>query len=111
MLCREKGPFQRVDILHDVDHISQNRELRSTADECDAPVRIDHGQIHENSRVSVEAGTTTGWWKFVGTDGRTVGIDHFGASADGALLMEKFGITSAAVVTAAKESIASANAS
>lgn len=63
------------------------------------------------ARVSVEAGTTTGWWKFVGTDGRTVGIDHFGASADGALLMEKFGITSAAVVTAAKESIASANAS
>ncbi len=63
------------------------------------------------ARVSVEAGTTTGWWKFVGTDGRTVGIDHFGASADGALLMEKFGITSAAVVAAAKESIASANAS
>ncbi len=63
------------------------------------------------ARVSVEAGTTAGWWKFVGTNGRTVGIDHFGASADGALLMKKFGITAEAVATAAKESIASANAS
>ena len=60
------------------------------------------------ARVSIEAGVTIPWWKYVGSDGRTIGIDHFGASADGALLFEKFGITKDAVVTAAKESIASA---
>ena len=63
------------------------------------------------ARVSVEAGTTAGWWKYIGTAGRTVGIDHFGASADGALLYEKFGITADAVVAAAKQSIAEAAAS
>jgi transketolase len=63
------------------------------------------------ARVSVEAGVTTPWWKYVGSEGRTIGIDHFGASADGALLFEKFGITADAVVAAAKESIADAAAS
>ncbi len=63
------------------------------------------------ARVSIEAGVTIPWWKYVGSYGRTIGIDHFGASADGALLFEKFGITADAVVTAAKESIASAAAS
>ncbi|MFN8126753.1 MAG: transketolase [Candidatus Nanopelagicales bacterium] len=61
------------------------------------------------ARVSVEAGVTTPWYKYVGTDGRTVGIDHFGASADGALLFQEFGITADAVVAAAKESVAAAN--
>ena len=60
------------------------------------------------ARVSVEAGATLGWWKYLGDHGRTVGIDHFGASADGALLLEKFGITADAVVAAAQESVAAA---
>lgn len=60
------------------------------------------------ARVSVEAGVTTPWWKYVGSYGRTVGIDHFGASADGALLFDKFGITADAVVAAANDSIAAA---
>jgi transketolase len=34
-------------------------------------------------RVSIEAGVTFGWRAFVGTRGRMVGIDHFGASAPG----------------------------
>ena len=62
------------------------------------------------ARVSVEAGITDGWWKYIGSAGRTIGIDHFGASADGALLYEKFGITAEAVVAAAKESVAAAKA-
>jgi len=49
-------------------------------------------------RVSVEAGATYGWWKYVGSEGGVVGIDHFGASADGALLLKEFGITADAVV-------------
>jgi transketolase len=60
------------------------------------------------ARVSVEAGATGGWWKYLGTHGRPVGLDHFGASADGALLFEQFGITAGAVAAAARESIAAA---
>ena len=54
------------------------------------------------ARVSVEAGATLGWWRYVGEHGGTVGIDHFGASANGALLLEKFGITAQNVVDTAR---------
>lgn len=57
------------------------------------------------ARVSVEAGATFGWAGIVGDHGRSVGIDHYGASADGALLFEKFGINAEAVVNAARESL------
>ena len=60
------------------------------------------------ARVSVEAGVAMPWYQFLGDAGRPVSIEHFGASADGALLFEKFGITADAVVEAAKESIAAA---
>ena len=56
--------------------------------------------------MSVEAGSTFGWAGYVGDAGRSVGIDHYGASASGNLLFEKFGITADAVVSAAKDSIA-----
>ncbi|MBM9434104.1 transketolase [Flaviflexus equikiangi] len=59
------------------------------------------------ARVSVEAGSTFGWARIVGDRGRSVGIDHYGASADGALLFEKFNITAEAVVEAARASLAS----
>lgn len=57
-------------------------------------------------RVSVEAGATFGWWRLVGSSGGVVGIDHFGASADGALLFEKFGITPDAVAQTARDCLA-----
>jgi transketolase len=57
------------------------------------------------NRVSVEAGVTLGWERWVGTAGRSVGIDRFGASAPGPLVMEKLGITVAAVVAAAKAGV------
>ncbi len=44
-------------------------------------------------RLVVEAGSTFGWHKYAGTDGDIVGIDTFGASAPGGILMEKFGFT------------------
>jgi len=53
-------------------------------------------------RVSIEAGVTFGWRAYVGTRGRMVGIDRFGASAPGNVVMEEFGITKAAVVAAAR---------
>lgn len=45
------------------------------------------------ARVSVEAGSTFGWQKWVGGKGESIGIDEFGASAPGPLLYEKYGIT------------------
>ena len=60
------------------------------------------------ARVSVEAGISLGWRDVVGDAGRIVSIEHYGASADYQTLYDKFGITSAAVVAAAKDSIAAA---
>jgi transketolase len=48
-------------------------------------------------RVAVEAGATQSWWRYVGSGGRVLGIDQFGASGKGPDLFKHFGITSEAV--------------
>ncbi|MDV8148186.1 transketolase [Arthrobacter sp. B10-11] len=58
------------------------------------------------ARVSVEAGLALGWREFVGDAGRTISLEHFGASADYKRLFQEFGITAEAVTAAAKESLA-----
>nr|KGA06429.1 MAG: transketolase [actinobacterium acMicro-1] len=58
------------------------------------------------ARVSVEAGLAMSWEKFLGSRGRAVSIEHFGASADYKTLFREFGMTTEAVVAAALESIA-----
>lgn len=50
------------------------------------------------ARVSIEAGITPPWREFVGDGGRSIGIDHYGASANGSTLYREFGITVEAVV-------------
>jgi transketolase len=60
------------------------------------------------ARVAVEAGSTLGWYRYVGDSGRVVGLDHFGASADQAILFREFGITVENVVAAARESLSAA---
>ena len=57
------------------------------------------------ARVSVEAGSPLTWRGVVGDAGRSVAIDHFGASADYKTLFQKFGITADAVVEAARETL------
>lgn len=57
------------------------------------------------TRVSVEAGIAQGWTKYVGANGKSISIEHFGASAKGTLLFTEFGVTADAVVAAAKESL------
>jgi len=57
-------------------------------------------------RVSIEAGITLGWREYVGDRGIAIGIDRFGASAPGEILMEKLGISTTAVVAAAKKLLA-----
>jgi len=58
---------------------------------------------HGVPKISVEAGATMGWWKYIGREGVAIGIDKFGASAPGPLVMEKYGISVANVVEHAKK--------
>ncbi len=44
-------------------------------------------------RIAIEAGATAGWYKYVGFDGAVIGLDRFGESAPGGLLMKHFGFT------------------
>ncbi len=53
------------------------------------------------NRVAVEAGSTFGWHKYTGTEGKVIGLDHFGASAPAGTLYEKFGLTVEKIVEAA----------
>jgi transketolase len=57
------------------------------------------------ARVSIEAGSRLGWLEVVGPTGRIVSIDHFGESADGNLLLKKYGFTAENVAAKARESI------
>jgi transketolase len=61
------------------------------------------------ARVSVEAAVAQTWHKFVGDDGECVSIEHFGASADYQTIYQEFGITTDAVVDAARRSLARAS--
>jgi len=58
-----------------------------------------------SARVSVEAGLALGWSKYVGGQGESVSIEHFGASADYKTLFREFGMTADAVVKAAHKSL------
>ena len=53
-------------------------------------------------RVSIEAGISDPWFRFVGLDGKTVAIDRFGLSAPGSTVLKELGITADAVVAAAR---------
>lgn len=57
-------------------------------------------------RIAVEAGSTQGWHKYVGSRGRVIGLDHFGASAPAGQLFKKFGLTVERIVETAKELLA-----
>ena len=54
------------------------------------------------ARVSIEAGVTAGWERWLGDRGHAVGIDRFGASAPGKVVARKLGISPEAVVDAVK---------
>jgi transketolase len=54
-------------------------------------------------KLAVEAGATLGWWKYVGLDGDVVGIDRFGASAPGPIVMKELGFSVENVVARAKK--------
>jgi transketolase len=58
------------------------------------------------ARVSVEAGIGLGWRAFVGDDGESVSLEHFGASAAYQKLYQEFGLTAEHVAAAARASLA-----
>jgi transketolase len=53
-------------------------------------------------RIAIEAGVTALWWKYVGLQGKVIGIDRFGLSGPGNIVMKELGMTAEAVVKAAK---------
>jgi len=53
-------------------------------------------------RVAIEAGVSGLWWKYVGSEGKVLGIDRFGISAPGGVVMKELGMTAESVVAAAK---------
>jgi transketolase len=54
-------------------------------------------------KIAIEAGATLGWYKYIGHNGAVIGIDRFGASAPGAIALDKLGINVANVVEHAKK--------
>jgi transketolase len=50
------------------------------------------------ARVAIEAGTTLGWERYVGSEGTVIGLDHFGASAQAEVLYKEFGLTAENIV-------------
>ena len=57
------------------------------------------------ARVAIEAGCAMSWYKYIGLDGETVTIDHFGASAPAGILFKEFGFTVENVVAAAERAM------
>ncbi len=74
----------------------------------DAAYRESVLPVAVKARVSVEAGLALGWKEFVGDAGRSISLEHYGASADFKRLFQEFGITAEAVAAAAKDSLAAA---
>jgi transketolase len=58
------------------------------------------------ARVAIEAGVTEGWWRYVGAQGRVIGLDRFGMSAPAEELFEHFGFSTENVVAVAKQVLA-----
>lgn len=56
-------------------------------------------------RIAIEAGSTIGWYRFVGTDGAVIGLDHYGASSKPDILFKEYGITVENIVATAKKLI------
>jgi transketolase len=71
-------------------------------DEQDAAYRESVLPSDVRARVSIEAGVTLGWQKYVGIRGVAIGVDRFGASAPYERIYEEYGLTAQKVIEAAK---------
>jgi len=73
-----------------------------------APVRDEVLPRACELRLAIEAGCSFGWERYVGTKGRVIGVDRFGASAPYKVIAEKFGFTVENVVAVAREMLGQA---
>ncbi len=121
VLAEAEGGAPRVIVVGTGAEVTQALEARATLQADGVPTRVVSMPCLEafeaqdeayresvlpaavTARVSIEAGATFGWERVVGLGGRALGIDRFGASAPGGENLERFGMTAAAVVAAAKE--------
>jgi transketolase len=116
VLHRETGPLEIILIAtgSEVQHaVAAAKELGAGARVVSAPSlsRFDRqGQAYRDEvlppscqkRVAIEAGVTGLWYKYVGSDGKVVGIERFGMSAPGGKVMKELGITAEHLVEVAK---------
>jgi transketolase len=79
-------------------------------EEQDAAYRESVLPASVTARVSIEAGIALTWRSYVGDAGRSVSIEHFGASADYKTLFREFGMTTESAVAAARDSLAATTA-
>ena len=93
--------------------IAQGKQVRVVSMPCaeifsaqDADYKQSVLPIEVGTRIAIEAGHEDYWYKFVGLDGRIIGMSTFGESAPGGVLMEHFGFTVDNVVTTAEELLA-----
>jgi transketolase len=70
---------------------------------CDTDYREQLLPPTVRKRVAIEAGVSAFWWQFVGTEGRVIGIDRFGASGKAADLFRHFGFTAGRVLETVEE--------
>lgn len=92
-LLREKGHKVRVVSMPSTDHFdAQSPEYRQSV----LPLEV-------SNRVAIEAGIADYWYKYVGLDGRIVGMTSFGESAPAGELFREFGFTVENVVAVAEE--------
>jgi transketolase len=116
ILHRETGPLQAIIIASgsEVQHaVAAAKQLGGGIRVVSAPCldrfdRQDASYREEvlpsacRKRVSIEAGVTEFWYKYVGIDGKPIGIDRFGLSGPGGAVMKELGITAEHVVEAVK---------
>jgi transketolase len=71
----------------------------------DQPASYQESVLPKNvkAKIAIEAGSTFGWYQFVGLEGGVIGLDHYGASGKPDLLYKEFGITVEKIVAKAKE--------
>ncbi len=89
---------------------AEGRKVRVVSMPCEDVFAAQSSEYQEavlpsdvTARVAVEAGATDGWYKYVGLNGKVIGLDRFGESAPGDLLMKEFGFTVDRVVQAVRE--------
>ncbi|MEE2040785.1 transketolase [Nocardiopsis sp. CT-R113] len=126
VLAEATGGSPEVILMATGSEVQIALEARKVLEEAGTPTRVvsmtcvewfeDQSEEYRESvlpssvraRVSVEAGIAMGWRAYVGDAGESVSLEHFGASAPYQTLYKKFGLTTEAVVDAARKSVARA---